>query len=155
MSEKAKPQAITHFSYTYAFLSNFSASPVLMDGVWYPSVECAYQAAKTTDPKLREPFIKYKPGVAKREGRKLSLRDNWDGIKNGIMLDLLREKFKITHLKQSLLATGNAELEEHNWWHDVHFGICDGKCKEGPHKPQGENWLGKLLMQVREELKAQ
>jgi ribA/ribD-fused uncharacterized protein len=149
---QAQQTKIASFSGQYRFLSNFSVSPVMLDGFVYPTVECAYQAAKTLDAKLREPFVKYTSGTAKKKGRELPLRENWDAIKNDIMLSLLIQKFEIQNLRTALLATGDAELVEGNWWHDVWFGVCTGNCKKGPHKPFGENWLGKLLMQVREEI---
>jgi ribA/ribD-fused uncharacterized protein len=153
MAETQKTKPISNFHYEYAFLSNFfDPAPVELDGVWYPNIECAYQAAKTLDLKLREPFTKYQAGKAKSEGQNLPLRENWDGIKNDVMLDLLRKKFSNPGLRLKLLATGDAELIEGNWWHDMWFGVCNGRCKEGPHNPSGLNWLGKLLMQVRTEL---
>uniref|UniRef100_UPI00345E83CD NADAR domain-containing protein n=1 Tax=uncultured Duncaniella sp. TaxID=2768039 RepID=UPI00345E83CD len=47
-------------------------------------------------------------------------------------------------LAEKLIATGDAELVEGNYWHDTVWGVCDGV---------GENHLGKILMRVREELK--
>ena len=59
------------------------------------------------------------------------------------MLTGLRYKFSNPDLKEKLLATGNEELVEGNWWGDQYWGICDGI---------GKNKLGKLLMKVRKEL---
>jgi predicted NAD-dependent protein-ADP-ribosyltransferase YbiA (DUF1768 family) len=59
------------------------------------------------------------------------------------MEDLLRQKFQNPYLKNKLLATGNAEIEETNSWGDVFWGICKGV---------GENHLGKILMKIRSEL---
>ena len=60
------------------------------------------------------------------------------------MLSGLRIKFKNPELRSLLLATGNEELVEGNWWRDTYWGVCEGV---------GQNKLGKLLMQVREEVK--
>lgn len=48
-----------------------------------------------------------------------------------------------------LLATGGQELIEGNRWHDTFWGRC--VCERC--KGTGQNWLGRLIMQVREELR--
>ena len=65
------------------------------------------------------------------------------------MLEALRTKFSIKGLKEKLLATGDEELVEGNFWHDNFWGVCS--CSKCGNK--GQNKLGKLLMQVREEIK--
>lgn len=67
-----------------------------------------------------------------------------------IMLELLRLKFtRNPELGKLLIATGDALLEEGNKWHDNFWGDCTcDDCRD----IEGENWLGKLLMQVRDEL---
>lgn len=130
----------------YGFLSNFYMRPIWYDGLLYPSSEHAYQAAKTTDIKLREAFTRMiTPGETKKYGRKLQLRDNWDNIKARIMFEIVLIKF-VSHfdLRQKLLDTGNIELIEGNTWGDTFFGVCNGV---------GENNLGKILMEVRRILK--
>lgn len=130
----------------YSFLSNF----YVYDG-W--SVEHHFQAAKTFDPLWVARILLAKtPGQAKKLGRQAPLRPDWNEIKIPTMLTLLRLKFSRTELAEKLLATGGAELIEGNWWHDRFWGVCMGKCKYGPHDPQGENHLGQLLTQVRLEL---
>ena len=154
------PTKIDSFDGPWRFLSNFSECEVTLDGVKYRSVELAYQAAKTLDLKQREKFT-YEgvtSGRAKQMGQALKLRSDWQEVKVGIMRDLLMQKFKPSILRRRLLSTFQAELIEGNHWHDVFFGICYGglsdgfngrKCREWPHEPYGENWLGKLLMEVR------
>jgi ribA/ribD-fused uncharacterized protein len=139
---KAKP--ITNFSGEFSFLSNFYAWPVEFEGAVYDSVECAFQAAKTTDLALRRNFEHMKPAEAKRAGRKLPLRLTWDMIRLDIMEQLLRRKFEVEPMRGKLLSTGEAELIETNWWRDRFWGVYNGA---------GENHLGKLLMKVREELR--
>jgi ribA/ribD-fused uncharacterized protein len=129
----------------YRFLSNFYYSPIYVGGLLYPTVEHAYQAQKTTNPIAKEIIRNADtPGKAKRLGREFEQRYKWDEVKLGIMLELLRKKFSIPELKVKLLVTGNAILIEGNNWNDIYWGICNGI---------GENHLGKLLMQVREEIK--
>jgi ribA/ribD-fused uncharacterized protein len=85
------------------------------------------------------------PAKAKRFGRTLKLRSDWDDVRLKVMEYGLREKFlKNDDLKELLLQTGNEELVEGNWWGDVFFGVCKGV---------GENHLGKLLMKIRDEIK--
>ena len=69
----------------------------------------------------------------------------WNSYKKfHLMKRLLKMKFAIPELKEMLLATGDEELVEGNYWHDTIWGVCDGV---------GENHLGKMLMEIRENLK--
>lgn len=85
-------------------------------------------------------------GEAKQVGRKLKLRLGWEDMRLDIMNRLLLQKFSDLDLQAKLLATGNEELVEGNWWHDQFWGDCTCVRHSGP----GENHLGKLLMHVRE-----
>jgi ribA/ribD-fused uncharacterized protein len=137
---------ITAFQGEYRWLSNFWPALVLLDDVAYPTVEHAYQAAKTVDDDERAAIrAMMRTGQAKRAGRKVTLRPDWDAVKESIMLDLLRQKFA-GPLGVQLAATGDAELIESNWWGDTFWGVCGGR---------GENRLGKLIMQVRSEIAEQ
>lgn len=143
MSQK---KVIDSFSGDYRFLSNFWPSPLRYHGEWYPTVEHAFQARKTKNIDERRMIQSAaSPALAKQLGRKVTLRANWDELKVDVMLALLRLKFKAPGLRQQLLATGNAELVEGNWWGDTTWGVCRG---------EGKNLLGKLLMQVRKEIQA-
>lgn len=150
---------IDNFSDDYKFLSNFYFVNVYLadDKLVYPSTEHAYQAAKTFDPEKRLEIRNAKScGDAKRLGRQLVLRDDWDKVKRKIMLDLLHIKFSYYDLEKKLLETGNQKLVEGNTWHDNFWGVCtciscnQERAKENPKL--GENWLGKLLMLVRLEI---
>lgn len=132
-------RAIIRFDGAYRFLSNFYADP--HGG---PTVEHMFQAAKTFDNAEALAILEAEtPGQAKRMGRKVQLRADWDRVKDSIMLDLLRRKFSIEPLRSRLLNTRDAELIEGNTWGDTYWGVCNGR---------GKNMLGKLLMQVRDEL---
>jgi ribA/ribD-fused uncharacterized protein len=147
---------IDKFEGRYHFLSNFYLCKVEHQGIVYPSVEHFYVAMKSNDEQLvdgkyyttgdlRE-FVSTIPTATevKRFGRKLKLRKDWDTKKIEVMNFGVREKFKNELLKKLLLETGKEELIEGNWWNDKFWGVCDGK---------GENHLGKILMEVRRELK--
>jgi ribA/ribD-fused uncharacterized protein len=146
---------INCFEGEYRFLSNFYSlmEPIVYEQIEYSTVEHAYQAAKTTDIMKRVEIASAEtPGVAKRMGRTVKLRKDWDFIKLDIMRQLLGEKFKGFLLRSGLLATKNAMLIEGNWWCDNYWGVCGcDNCDSGFSK--GQNYLGKLLMELREELR--
>lgn len=137
---------INSFSGYNRFLSNFYEVDVFFDGDLYPSVEHAYQAAKTDDLEYRQLIKKaLTPAKAKSIGRVVPLRDNWEFSKLDIMKDLLQQKFSQEPFKTKLLATGDKQLIEGNYWGDIFWGQdLQGK---------GLNHLGKLLMEVRDEIK--
>lgn len=136
---------IESFWNEYRFLSNFHFCDIEMDGMTYRTLEHAYQAAKTTETEFRIAISAcITPGDAKRMGRQIPMRKNWERIKLDVMLGLLRQKFAEGELRAKLLATGDAHLEEGNKHGDMFWGTVHGF---------GENHLGKLLMQVREELR--
>jgi len=140
------PKIINSFIGHYGFLSNFHMAPVELGHIEYPSSEHAFQAAKTTDIKLRKKIAQQPTSwEAKYFGRNIKLREDWEERKIAIMHVILRAKFtQHKDLKQKLLDTGDAELIEGNIWKDYFWGVCAGR---------GENNLGKLLMRLRAELR--
>lgn len=138
---------IREFKGEYRFLSNFWYVDVEYRGIRYPSTEHAYQAQKCISKLDRDLILKCDtPAQAKALGRDAPAIPDWDIVKLGIMKDLLLLKFSRPDLKTKLLATGDCELQEGNWWGDIFWGI---KLTNG----EGENHLGKLLMEVREYYK--
>lgn len=142
---------ISSFTDKYAFLSNFFESTVHFEGIEFPSSEAAFQAAKTADMQLRREFCSLKPGQAKRKGRTIPLRAEWEAVKDSVMYRIVKAKFtQNAWLKRQLIATGDEYLEEGNTWHDNTWGNCTcPKCADIP----GANRLGKILMRVRDELR--
>jgi ribA/ribD-fused uncharacterized protein len=140
---------IDDFNDEYGFLSNFYLCEVDWEGKRYPSTEHAYQAAKTLDPKEKEKVRKAaSPSRAKRLGKKVTLRKDWESVKVDVMGDILRIKFaKGTPLADRLIATGTEQLVEGNTWGDKYWG----KIKRGGQWV-GKNKLGELLMLIRWEL---
>jgi ribA/ribD-fused uncharacterized protein len=145
-NEEEDAAEIDAFTDEYDFLSNFFFAPVHMDGASYPTVEHAFQAAKTFDAKERARVRGCStPAQAKGVGRSVTLRKDWESVKLGIMEALVREKFtKHDELRTKLLATGERRLIEGNTWGDAFWGVCRGR---------GKNHLGRILMRVREGLK--
>lgn len=137
-------EIIDSFRDEFAFLSNFYPASVTLDNFHYRTVEHAYQAAKTFDAAQRAMIALYSsPATAKQFGKKVTLRNDWELIKEQAMLDLLRQKFAIPELRAKLIATAKARLIEGNYWNDTYWGVCNG---------QGKNRLGILLMKVRDEI---
>jgi ribA/ribD-fused uncharacterized protein len=141
-------EPINEFKGHYRFLSNFYPSQVEMDGHFYPTVEHAYQAAKTLDDVERFNIRKATtPSMAKSMGKSVKLRKDWNQIKLQVMENLLRQKFDSDinpELSNNLFNTHHQELIEGNYWGDTFWGVCNGK---------GENHLGKLLMKIRDNQK--
>lgn len=144
--------AIIAFKDEYRWLSNFWHAPVLLDGDTYSTVEHAYQAAKTLDLEERRSFQHHAmtPSSAKRHGRIVTLRPDWDRVRQTVMLDLTRQKYQRPYLRAKLLNTGNRKIIEGNNWHDNFWGRCS--CRRCIGK--GQNTLGQILMQVRREQRA-
>lgn len=144
---------IDSFKNQYAFLSNFHQVSITFEGIMYGSVEHAYQSSKSFDNKYRKMIALIpgnKPGIAKIRGQNVKIRPDWEKTKVGIMKKLLYKKFMYPHLSNLLLQTQNEDLEEGNYHHDNFWGNCRcKKCKDIP----GQNMLGKLLMDVRKELR--
>jgi len=143
MTTETKKQ-ITRFIGEHSFLANFYTSTVYVDGKSYPSVEHAYQAAKASSDSERELIRNAKtPMEAKKLGRTLVLPEDWDESKIDLMRRLIRSKFENPLLRELLLMTGDAELIQDNKWNDRFWGVCRG---------EGQNWLGKILVEIRDEI---
>lgn len=130
-------------------------SSITMSGT--PSNEHFFQAMKTVAPGERIAISKAgTPGIAKRmcsrkgyNGFKIILRNNWNTIKNDVMVYGLRQKFRHSIIATKLIATYPQGLVEGNWWHDNYWGDCScAKCINIP----GQNMFGHLLETVRLEL---
>ena len=146
---------IDNFDGQYKFLSNFFIKEITFRGKKYATSEHAYAAYKATnegDHRLVQ--TQSSPRMAKRKGQEIKCVDNWEDIKYDLMLDIVKEKFQDPYLKSLLLSTGEQELIEGKYWHDNFFGNC--YCsKRDSCKKEGKNWLGKILMIVRDENRKQ
>lgn len=142
-----KSEPITSFSGNYRFLSNFYSASVELDGVDYRTVEHAFQAAKTLNASERGRIQRTRsPGAAKHIGRRVTLRPEWEEVKIEVMRRLVYQKFyNYPVLARGLVATGDSLLVEGNTWNDRFWGECPVGI--------GHNHLGKILMEVRTELK--
>ena len=142
---------ISEFDKEWAFLSNFYWSEIEFEGITYPTNEHFFQAMKTLDVNERRAIANCRtPGQAKRMGRRIALRPDWEDIKESVMLEGLCLKFADEQLADWLLETGDEELVEGTTWHDNEWGNCS--CPKCAHI-EGKNKLGRLLMQVRDMIK--
>lgn len=139
---------IAGFKGKYRWLSNFERCEILYKGILYGSTEAAYQAQKLSPDKngikVRHIFSKLDAREAKALGRVVQIREDWDDVKLQVMEDVCRIKFNLPKFKQLLLTTKDAEIVESNWWGDTFWGVCNGV---------GENHLGEIIMDIREEIK--
>lgn len=144
---------IDRYDGEYAWLSNFHPCVMMFEGMWFPTLENAYQAAKFPF-EQRTIFQECSPAQAKRLGKKqsqdhgLTLRPEWvdPEFRKAVMKELIDYKFSYEHnpdLAEKLVSTFPMQLIEGNYWHDYFWGVCNGK---------GENNLGKIQETRREEL---
>jgi len=137
------------FDGKYAFLSNFYNCPVTYNRLVYQNNEAAFQAQKTLDENVRREFTSLPPNLAKRKGRRVTLRSDWEKVKDDVMYEICLAKFLSVEnhkLFELLLNTNSEEIVEGNHWHDNYWGNCTcDRCKS----IEGKNMLGKILMEIR------
>ena len=141
-----KQKAIKYFRGKNAFLDNGYPVRIEYEGMTFPSVEAAFQAAKSWDVRHRLACSKADtPVIAKRLGRKVALRPDWEEKKLAIMKELLEQSSGILSCGISFGYRGRG----------AGGGKPTGRCLLGQGKGEGENHLGRLLMEVREEIRAE
>lgn len=132
---------IDSFKGEYFFLSNFYPIEVQYDGLTYLSSEAAFQAAKAADIQDRIAFTVLTASEAKKRGRHIKLRHDWETVKYAVMYDVVFSKFSNNpDIRQKLINTSPKELVEGNSWGDTTWGKVNGV---------GENWLGIILTDIR------
>lgn len=138
-----RAEAIDSFRGPNYFLSNYFGAPISVNGLVFPTNEHAFAAFKTTDLTLRAYIAQLPtPGEAKKHGRALALRPDWEEIKVDVMRHLIFQKFKQhPDLALKLLETRGSKLIEGNTWGDREWGVDEHGV--------GKNLLGRLLMERR------
>ena len=126
---------IPAFRNEFSFLSNMYQCKVAQ----YSNAEAAFMAQKCLERKAE--FVGITGGKAKKLGKQVQLRSDWDEVKLGLMEKVLRVKFKNPMLMDMLKAV-EGEIVERNYWKDTYWGVCNNI---------GTNHLGKLLMKIRDE----
>lgn len=133
------------FSGELNFCSNFYYAEILYKGQKFKTAEHAYQWSKCKHDADKAAICEAKtPVEAKKIGKKATIIDNWDNSRIPIMYEILKCKFSLPFLKEKLINTGDQELVNENYWRDTVFGV---------YNKEGDNWLGRLLMRIRDELK--
>lgn len=138
----------TNFRDDLSFLSNFHPVAITVpfsngEHMTFPTVENAFQATKCAKVEDRAQFTTCTPAEAKRLGRTVALRGDWEQVKLTVMMWLVSHKFRVPELAARLVATPESLLTEENDWGDTFWGVCNGV---------GEDHLGRILKKVRKEL---
>jgi N-glycosidase YbiA len=150
------PELICFYEQDYYIFSNFSAFTLVWRGIRFDTSEAAYQWSRFDRLELNPILVRLQKGIryapSAHEAFKIAQLNkqhqipNWNEIKVGVMLNIIREKVRQhEYVRHKLLASGDRELVE-NSWRDSFWGW-------GPDR-HGVNMLGKIWMQVREELRA-
>lgn len=131
-------------------LSSFSPHDFALDDAHWPTVEHYFQGMKFTDPDQRAAI---RDTASPAEARQLAerhtraVRTDWKKIRQTVMTRGLYIKCQ-THpeVAKALLMTGTRKIVE-NSMYDYYWGCGrDGR---------GHNTYGKVLMAIRDKLKAQ
>jgi hypothetical protein len=137
-----------HVNGLYSAFSNFYPAEFVLDGHRFACSEQAFMYGKSEDDDYRRLVLRTRdPYAVKRLGRAAKLRKDWDNVKYGWMVTVLKAKFSQNpRLRDLLLVTGNRAIHENckdPWWGG------------GPNFPGGRDLLGKALMEVRAWLREQ
>lgn len=136
------------FSGELAFLSNMHPSRIrltVMDKVFvFSNAEAAFHAGKCVKINDIVLLANLTDGyAAKKLGRKVQMRSDWDAYKVTWMKHVVNAKFNQNpELMEKLIDTYPIPLKETNTWNDTFWGVCNGT---------GQNHLGKILMDIRKE----
>ena len=138
---------IDRFDGKYFFLSNFFPCIITYSDKEYSSAEHLYQAFKANNDEDHEAIRRTSTAsMAKKLGRQVEMRQDWEIVKDLVMENVIRLKFaQNPELASRLQATQDNELVEGNWWGDLYWGV-DNKTGEGLNK------LGQILELIRDEI---
>jgi len=132
--------------------SNFYPVKIFVDGIEYNSVEHCFQCAKAS---TQEDFMKVyyakTASAAKREGRKITLRSDWEQIKNNVMYNCLFVKFSKEPFRTALYNTIGKYIVEASPT-DGYWGAKSNVNSIYLNRNfPGKNMLGQLIMKLRDE----
>ncbi|MEK7177052.1 MAG: NADAR family protein [Patescibacteria group bacterium] len=147
MSGSDTAKQIFFYEHEFYVFSNFSSFQLEWKGKLWPTSEHAYHSEKFDNENLKEQIRNTKSAhdsLKLAKANKDKYKKNWDDIKLGIMKEILHAKVaQHPYVKKKLLESGDRELVEDSH-RDDYWGW-------GPNK-DGKNHLGKLWMEVREEI---
>ena len=126
----------------------YEERPIVIEGQRWPHSEGYFQAMKAFGTSRWEATKRSIQTVDPMDswiiGQRLNgLRPNWHKIKDSVMMDALREKFKDPYLRALLISTGDYPLVQLKGC--PHWG--------SGHDGKGRNALGVLLQNLRDEIK--
>jgi ribA/ribD-fused uncharacterized protein len=140
---------IKEFQNEYRWLSNFWPVEINYKGKIYKSIEHSFLAQKNLSEAWQDFCVNESdPKKVKKLSMEICLRDDWESVKVDIMKELIRIKFQDRILMGKLLATSDEFIQEGNDWGDTFWGV---DLETG----EGKNILGKIIMDVRSDLKKQ
>jgi ribA/ribD-fused uncharacterized protein len=140
---------INSFRGYHAWLSNMYDCEIEFMGHKFKSVENAYMFAKRPhDSEWLNKCLSLSPGDVKKASKLIIVREDWESVKLSVMYELLKQKFTQEPFKTDLLNTRGENIVEGNRWNDTFWGV---DIKSNPN--MGENWLGRLIMDIRTKLK--
>lgn len=135
------------FRNEYWFLSNMYPCEIRVNGLVFTCAEACFQSFKTTDLNERKKFQGINGFEAKKLGRSVSIRSDWNDIRIEVMSRVIHAKFhQNPDLTKKLQDTGDLLIIEDNNWKDTFWGVCNGK---------GYNLLGQILMSERDWVNSQ
>jgi ribA/ribD-fused uncharacterized protein len=148
----------------YRNFSNMSEHRIELDGSTYATLEHYFQAMKAKefkDDEMYEKIVKAKTAkAAKALGKKVKgfEKEIWDSKRDDVMRVGLRTKF-VQHpeLRKQLQETGErmiGEADARNKYWGIGTSVTSEKSKH-PDKWAGQNKLGKMLMDLRQEFKTE
>ncbi len=143
-------KTIGFYEREFFVFSNFSSFQVKWRGQLWPTSEHAYQAARYYDvkPEYCEQIRSMRSAQLAYEfmrNNRQSERPNWYNEKRDIMKDIVRHKLQQhAYVQKKLLETEDVTIAEDS--------PVDPFWGWGPDK-KGRNELGKIWMELREELK--
>jgi ribA/ribD-fused uncharacterized protein len=140
---------INNFRGYHAWLSNMYNCDIEFMNHKFKSVENAYMFAKNpNNEEWLNKCLSMSPGDVKKASKLISIREDWDSVKLSIMYELLKQKFTQEPFRTNLIETRNENIVEGNRWNDTFWGV---DIKNTPNV--GENWLGRLIMDIRTKIK--
>ncbi len=138
---------IQEFQNEYRWLSNFWLVSIAYKGRVYPSVEHAYMSQKNLSEVWQEFCVSEPdPRKVKKMSMEICLRPDWEEVKMDIMKELTFIKYQNQELREKLLATEDEYIQEGNDWGDTFWGV-------DINTGEGKNMLGKIIMEVRDDLR--
>ncbi len=138
----------------YIYFSPYTAHAIEVGGVVYPTVEYAYQCQRYTDPKIideikaaRSPVKAWEASTKYKHLQVSEFKD--ENYKLEVMKKLMWLKAdQHEEIRQALLESGDLQIVKHITTYPPGDGFWDDG-EDG----KGLNHMGRMWMEIREELK--